>query len=279
MVAQDLQEASRLGARQAIIASDTSQHFPDSILALEFGMDLLVEKPMACNAQEAILLYQRALDKKKEIAVGCIFRFSKSLQNFRKLLSEIGPVYKVEIACQSFLPDWRSERDYQKSYAARKNEGGVLRDLIHEIDYATWIFGWPKSLQARLRNLGQLQIESEEIADLWWETEDKILVSLTLDYLAKPTRRKMLAFGKNGTLEWDGVEGKNILSLGREEPKIFHFAQERDELFMDQAKAFLKLDLKQKCALGPEGIKALALCDTARMASQKNRESAIDYLI
>ncbi len=39
-------------------------------------------------------------------------------------------------AAQSWLPDWRPDRDYRESYSARLDEGGVLRDLVHEIDYA-----------------------------------------------------------------------------------------------------------------------------------------------
>ena len=44
-----------------------------------------------------------------------------------------------------YLPDWRTNADYSKSYSASfEMGGGVLFDLIHEIDLAVNLMGQPE---------------------------------------------------------------------------------------------------------------------------------------
>ena len=50
----------------------------------------------------------------------------------------------AHVSCQSWLPDWRPGRDYRESYSARADEGGALRDLVPELDYATALLGRPE---------------------------------------------------------------------------------------------------------------------------------------
>lgn len=264
------------GASHCIIASNTSCHVEDALLAWNHGCHLLVEKPLAACLEEALLLRARSEEGRQKIFVGCVLRFSESLNRFRELVSRIGLVYSVRIECQSWLPDWRPDRPYQESYSSRFDEGGVLRDLIHEIDYAGWIFGWPEGVSARLKNAGILGIEAEEMAHLWWETPAGSVVSMTLDYLSRPPRRRLLAFGSLGTLEWDGLENRVILALAGEAPQIFTPTQSRDAMYLEQLENFLGLSSHHhEPAVLEDGLKALAICDAARRSSQSRREEKV----
>ncbi len=279
VTAADLNEAAdRYNARLAIIATDTGRHLTDALSVLDRYLDVLVEKPLCANLEEARLLRERAEMAKRKVFVGCVLRFSDSLAEFRQLLPKIGRVHTVRIECQSYLPDWRPDRPYEESYSASAEQGGVLRDLIHEIDYAGWIFGWPTALQARLDNLGRLGIKAEEAADLLWETRDGCMVSIRLDYLTKPTRRRMHAFGEGGTLEWDAVE--NIVSLSGNLPVKVTFTQTRDDMMVAQAWAFLEsANGLPDPRLGSveDGVHAVAICDAARYASASGRKQEVAH--
>ena len=249
--------------------------------ALERGFDLLVEKPLSVNARDADRLRRRAVQLNRKLFVGCTLRFSESLNTVRSRLKEIGRVHSVRVECQSYLPDWRPARPYHDSYAARCQEGGVLLDLIHEVDYAAWLFGWPERVQARLRNLGRLGIVEEETADLMWETPTGAAVSMSLDYLTRPSRRCLRAVGEHGTIEWDGVNGTVHIELAQAAPTLVRSSQTRDDVFRLQAQAFLDACRHSgddpRLATAQEGVRALAVCDAARLASAHRQEEPVDY--
>ena len=151
--------------------------------------------------------------------------------------------------------------------------------MIHEIDYAGWLFGWPRALQADVRNLGRLGIDADEIAELMWQGPDGLALSIKLDYLTRPHRRRMKAMGDFGTLEWDGIENTVVQALAGAQPEVVRSVQTRDELFLAQATAFVNAQRGQgdpRLATGDEGIKALAVCDAARRASASRREEPVE---
>lgn len=280
LAVKDISETGRVGATLCIIATDTGRHVEDGLVAVKAGLDLLVEKPLSTDASEAKKLCLEAAGSGRQIFVGCVLRFSESLNRFRDLLNRIGHLHSVRIECQSYLPDWRPDRPYHNSYSARAEEGGALRDLIHEIDYAGWILGWPNAVQAHLRNLGRLGIKADEAADLMWET-DGCLVSVSLDYLSRPPRRFMRASGELGTIQWDGIGGTVTMALADEENQLFRYAQASDEMLLAQALAFINAchgDPDSRLATCEEGVKALSVCDAARLASENRREERIQYL-
>lgn len=280
-VAKSIREAADRGATLGIVASDTASHVEDGLSAMQNGLDVLIEKPLSVDASRAQLLSVRADELNRKVSVGYCLRFSGSLNKFRELLRAIGRIHAVRIECQSYLPDWRPARSYRDSYSACANQGGVLRDLIHEIDYAGWIFGWPASLHGRVRNLGRLGIAADETADLQWERPDGGVVSIRLDYLSKPPRRRMTAFGELGTLHWDDVKNIVVLALADELEQVLPFTQTRDEMMLAQAQAFLRVrggGNDSRLATARDGLMSLAVCDAARRSSESGREEKVRYL-
>ncbi|MFO0733440.1 MAG: Gfo/Idh/MocA family oxidoreductase [Nitrospiraceae bacterium] len=263
-----------------IIASDTSRHLADGFTALSSGLHTLVEKPLCVDGAEAKELRKRARAGEAGLWVACVMRFAQSLEIARSWLPTLGALASVRIECQSYLPDWRPARSYLESYSARREEGGVLRDVIHEIDYAGWLFGWPASLQARLHNSGKLGIEAEEAADLLWQTAAGAIVSMRLDYVTRPARRRMPVCGERGTLHWAAGRQSVRLELADGKTEERTADQSREEMFAAQAQAFLRCaagDIDDRLATGQEGANALAVCDAARKADLSHHEEPVEY--
>lgn len=264
-----------------IVASDTSRHLPDGLSALSYGLHALVEKPLCVDALQAKQFCLKAKEAKRNVFVACVLRFSESLRTFKLLQKEIGQVISVRIECQSYLPQWRPDRPYKDSYSTRPGEGGVLLDLIHEIDYAGWLFGWPATIQARLGNTGRLEIGVEETADLLWSMPGGGVVSMRLDYVTNPARRRMYAYSEQGTLEWDAIRNSTIFFRGDGTRKEAIATQSREDMFEAQARAFLngsKGIVDEQLASGLDGFKALAVCDAARRAEISRREEPVEYV-
>jgi predicted dehydrogenase len=275
-----LREAAAGGVKAAIIATDTARHAADTLCALSQGFDVLVEKPMAVDAAQAHRICEQATKLGRRVFVGCVLRFSQALQTFRELLPAVGQLHSVRIESQSYLPDWRPQRPYQQSYSARSGEGGVLLDLIHEIDYAGWIYGWPVALQGNLKNLNRLGIAVDEVAELICETSTGCLVSIHLDYLSRHPRRQMKAYGDLGTIVWDGLTGTVRLTLAESSLQESHSSQSGDEMFTAQIYALVNSingEPDPLLATGAEGVRALAVCDAVRLSSSSRAEEMVLY--
>lgn len=226
-----------------VIATETGRHAAD-IERLKGVAPLLVEKPLATTADEAA----RAVVGAK-VHVGCCLRFDAALAEVRAQLPTLGRIQSVEVECLSWLPDWRPQRDYKQSYSAREGEGGVLRDLIHEIDYCLWMFGRPKSVMGKLFNSGVLGIPVEESARLHLGF-GSFTALVHLSFASRRASRQLKVIGEHGVLEWDGLK-----------------TVDPNEKYVEQAKAWLSVlsgGSPGALATAEDGILALRVCDGAR---------------
>jgi predicted dehydrogenase len=89
---QDLCRSPEVDA--VFIATPNNCHLGDTLAALECGKPVLLEKPMAMNAAEALQMVERARTKGVFLGVAQIFRFADSVQILRRRIAagEIGNV-------------------------------------------------------------------------------------------------------------------------------------------------------------------------------------------
>ena len=271
-------EATALGSAATVVATNTSRHLADVREALRYG-DVLVEKPLAPDAAGLGAVADEAEALGRRVHVGFCLRFNGGLRRFRERLPEVGPVDSVRVECQSFLPAWRPDTDHRASYSASASEGGVLRDLAHELDYSAWLFGRPAAVYCALGNTGRLGIESDEWAELMWAAPSGARVSLRLDYLSPATRRRLRATGAAGELEWDAVAGSVTLRrAGGAPPEVETVAEDRDAMYARQAEAFLDAVAggdAGELATFDDGAFVVALSDAARASSRSGRVTPV----
>ncbi len=103
-----------------------------------------------------------------------------------------------------YLPDWRPGTDYRDGITARLAlGGGALLELSHEIDLMSWIAGPIKAVMARMRRIGNLDIETEDCVDLVFDFSGGASGTAHLDLLQRIPQRSVRVIGSEGTLEWD----------------------------------------------------------------------------
>jgi predicted dehydrogenase len=269
--AGSLPEAADTGAVAAVIATDTGRHVEDAGEALRLGLHVLVEKPMAVSAEGGRELLSLASTENRRVIVGCDLRFDSGLQELRQRLGEIGQVHAVNIECRSYLPDWRPGRDCRLGYWAKLEEGGVLRDLIHEVDYALWLFGMPDRVFGTLRPGTRLGIESEECAQGLWTAPLGASVSLGLDYLTRRAQRDIHVLGSDGEIEYDFVARRLTIQTANARATREEFPNTANDYYVAQAKGFLDAisgGSSGVAATVKDGLLALAVCDAWRKSSQ-----------
>jgi predicted dehydrogenase len=260
---ETLSEALAERPAGVLVATDTGRHEADAIASLAV-CDVLVEKPLAPRAEagRAIAAAARAAGRRAHVA--CCLRFDAGLRWLRERLPALGSLYLADVECLSWLPSWRPGREVLALYAAREGEGGVLLDLVHEIDYSLWLFGPARRITARLENHGAVGLPPsvEETACLISEHADGLTVTTRLSYAVRAPSRRLRVFGRAGTLEWDGVarQARRLDSTGAEAESA-SLRGEATEL----------VDVET-------GALAVATCDAARRAAWTSRWEPIEHL-
>lgn len=260
-----------------VVATDTARHVDDALEALDAGAPtVLVEKPLAATLADAARLtgHPRA----EAVWVAAPLRAMEGLARLREVITtwDCPLGLSAHVWSQSWLPDWRPWQDYRESYSARADEGGVLRDLVHELDYVALLFGAPSVAGARLEHAGPLDIGAEQAATLLLDTASAS-VTMRLDYITRPPSRGIVVRGPVGWVEW--IASAHLVRRGDPSGGVetWHVPEDgdRDARMADQALAMLQIatasaDVADGAGLSAapaslaHGLEVVRLCDDAR---------------
>ena len=257
-VASSIESALRDWQPQyVVIASQTHEHYDDlsRLAANGFNGTLLVEKPLFAVPTE---IPRHAFAK---VGIAYQMRFLSILQSLRERLAG-KRVFAVNAYVGQFLPDWRPHTDYREGYSAIKNQGGgVLRDLSHELDYLTWLFGGWDELTAVGGNFSDLEINSDDVFSILFRAQRCPAVTVHMNYLHHELRRDVTVLYEDGTAVVDFVSG--TLSING---KVDTFTYERDTPYLAQHQAMLSNGDDSYCTL-EEGLTVTAMIAAAERAS------------
>lgn len=247
----------------AFITNPTSLHVDMALLAAKNGCHLFIEKPLSNNLYNIEKLINIVKKKGLITLMGCNMRFNPILLEIKKHVDEklFGNVLSFNITCGSYLPEWRPWQDYTKSYSAlNKLGGGVVLDLIHEIDYAKWIFGDFTEFNSYIGKVSNLNIETEDYADIVLKTNRNVIGTVHLDYYRKIAKREVEIVFENGILIGDLINNK-LSFITKEQEKILKFSFDRNYMYEEQIKYFMQSVKEQKSTFNDieEGYDVLKL--------------------
>jgi len=193
-----------------IVATPTHLHIEYAAKAVEHGVKtVLIEKPIAHSLAGVTKHLSDAKAEGARLFVVTNMRFHPAIQVVKDNLSLIGQPLFARGHYGNYLPNMRPGMDYRKLYASsRAQGGGVILDVIHEIDYMSWLFGDVGSVMAHAAKLSDLEIDVEDYASVIMEHDSGVRTTLTMDYLQQCKRRGCEIVGTEGTLIWES-EGKS----------------------------------------------------------------------
>ncbi|MBK9239156.1 MAG: Gfo/Idh/MocA family oxidoreductase [Acidobacteria bacterium] len=243
----DLTEALAERPDVTFVCNPTSLHVPVALAAARAGSHLFIEKPLSDSTEGINELISVIEDNRLAGLVGYQLRFHPCLRAVRALLERgaIGRVLAVRIEVGEHLADWHPYEDYRQSYAAKRHlGGGVVLTQIHELDYATWLFGPPKRVFAVGGHLSRLVVDVEDTASILMEcTVDGrgVPVHVQQDYLQRPPARTCQVLGDAGKILVDLRQSTLQLfdDRGQLMPTEPIAPFERNQLFLDQLAHFL----------------------------------------
>ena len=188
-----------------IIASRTIDHFKNlQFIEKNFkNKKNLVEKP----------LFHKKINfnVKNKIFVGYDLRFHPIIDNIKKIICN-KKILSSEIICNSYLPNWRKNIEYSKSYSSIKEQGGgVLLDMSHELDYANYLFGNLQIKHAINNKISNLNVSADDYLNIYAENKFNAKISISINFFSKLSTRMIFINGTNFSIKADLI--KNTMTF------------------------------------------------------------------
>ncbi len=130
------------------ICTPTYLHSEMVVKALEAGVDVLCEKPMALSVEQCEAMIDAQKKSGKRLQVGHCIRFWPEWAKAKEVIDsgEYGKVKTISFRRLSLTPVWTWDNWMMDS----SKSGGALIDLhIHDSDFVQYLFGMPKAVFSR----------------------------------------------------------------------------------------------------------------------------------
>lgn len=191
----------------AIISTPTNLHANFIIELSKRNIPMMIEKPSLHTLEDADLILSLIKQNKSFTYVAFNLRFHPCIQFLKKYLEANKiRINEVTVYCGSYLPDWRPNVNFKNIYSANLNMGGgVHLDLIHELDFTTWLFGKPLSYKAFKSNQSSLNIDAPDYSHylLYYPN---YCATITLNYFRRDTKRTIEIVHEDSTISIDLIQ-------------------------------------------------------------------------
>ena len=208
------------------VCSPNGLHAEHAVKALNAGIHVLCEKPMALNAYQCGEMIKAAERTNKRLFAIKQNRFNPPVEAVKKVLDEgkLGKVYSIQLSCF-----WNRNPDYYHNSwkGTLKLDGGTLyTQFSHFIDLLYWLIGDIKDVRAIMANYGhQGIIEFEDTGVVILEFFNGAIgtINYTVNSYGKNMEGSLTIFAEKGTvkiggqylneLEYQNIEGYKIENL------------------------------------------------------------------
>jgi predicted dehydrogenase len=190
--AEPLAMVSEADLDAMVIAAPTMAHLPIALAAIERGVAVLVEKPLAASSDEALAIVHAARERGVPVQVGHVERFNPAVLELGRLLDAgwLSTIYAIASRRAGPFP-------------ARIRDVGVTVDLAtHDVDILSWIAGErPVRVYAEIAQ--RLHATHEDLLFGLVHFPSGATGMLDVNWLTPAKRRQLVVVGEEGMFELD----------------------------------------------------------------------------
>ncbi len=209
----------------AVISSGSVRHADELMKIMPHVQALYVEKPLLTDSTALIALKSLLANGwKKASVVGCNLRYLGAIEKLHQAITAgmVGRVVHASLRVGQWLPDWRASRDWRAGYSAHRDQGGgVIFDLVHELDSAIRLFGPIANGQAAAASLSSLAIDADDSAAIILQMQSGLPVQIGLDYVSRQPIREYFVVGDQASLRLD-ILGRQLQLINATETRLLH---------------------------------------------------------
>jgi predicted dehydrogenase len=175
-----------------VIAAPTMAHVPLALAAIERGLAVLVEKPLAGTVEEGMRIVAAAAERGVPVAVGHVERFNPAVLELGRLLDDgwLSTVYSVASRRAGPFP-------------ARIRDVGVTVDLAtHDVDILSWVAG-ERPQRVFAETAQRKHADHEDLLFGLLHYPSGATGMLDVNWLTPAKRRQLVVVGDEGMFELD----------------------------------------------------------------------------
>ena len=180
------------GLDAVVIAAPTTAHGALALAAIERGVAILVEKPLAANVADGREIVAAARAVGVPVQVGHVERFNPAVRELGRLLGEgwLSAVYAITSRRAGPFP-------------ARIRDVGVTIDLAtHDVDIVSWIAG-ERPARVYAETAQRIHADHEDLLFGLLHFPSGTVAQLDVDWLTPAKRRQLVVVGEEGMFELD----------------------------------------------------------------------------
>jgi len=211
------------------IATESGNHYKNTIDFLSAGKHVLVEKPMALASEHMDQMIALSREKKLKLAVCVQNRFNPPVQELRKAIDS-GKFGRVFNATARIL--WNRNEEYYKQASWRgtwaMDGGTIMNQCAHNIDLLQWMLGGEvQEIVAMTENYNHPYIETEDFgaAIVRFKNGSIGIIEGTANVYPRNLEETLSVFGEKGTVVLGGLAVNKI--------QTWKFEGEESHPFMD----------------------------------------------
>ena len=180
-----------------VIAAPTTAHVALALAAIDLGLTLLVEKPLAATVEDGLTIVAAARKRGVRVQVGHVERYNPAVLEMGRLLRAgwLSTIYAITSRRAGPFP-------------ARIRDVGVTVDLgTHDVDMLSWIAG-ERPIRVYAETAQRLHASHEDLTFGLLHFPSGATGFLDVDWLTPVKRRSLVAVGEEGMFELDYLTQK-----------------------------------------------------------------------
>ena len=180
-----------------VLAAPTTAHLSLAIAAVERGLAVMVEKPLAATVEDGLAIVNAARKRGVRVQVGHVERYNPAVMEMGRLLREgwLSTIYAITSRRAGPFP-------------ARIRDVGVTVDLgTHDVDMLCWIAN-ERPVRVYAETAQRLHATHEDLTFGLMHFPSGTTGFLDVDWLTPAKRRSLVTVGEEGMFELDYLTQK-----------------------------------------------------------------------
>lgn len=165
---EEILEKDRL-AECAFICTQDNMHYEPTMLALEKGYHVLLEKPISGNKKELINLYEQAKKYDRQLSIAHVLRYAEIFNTLKEIINskKIGEVTSIQHA--ENIGYWHYSHSFVRGHWRNSEVSNpiILAKACHDMDLLSWL---ADSDCKQISSFGSLKYFNAQINQ--WELQD-----------------------------------------------------------------------------------------------------------